>query len=99
MTAHSSATPRSQLQCMIDTMHCYAPNPCGDKHLCIHHQIAQAALLSERVASTSRPKSLSGHWTPARCLHLADATGIEALCELLNSLPVLIVNPPKGWTP
>lgn len=30
--------------------------------------------------------SLHGEWTPRRCLHLSEATEIEALCDLLNTL-------------
>lgn len=51
---------RTHLDCMIGAMQCYAPNPCGDKHLCIHHQIARYAERAASPSASGRGKMASG---------------------------------------
>lgn len=53
----AQATQRAELAelgHMVNAMQCYAPNPCGDGHLCIHHQIARYALSATAVAGQFR---------------------------------------------
>lgn len=64
MSTSPTDKPRSQLDCMIGAMQCFAPNPCGDGHLCIHHQIARAA--QQCTKSAERPSmTFDQYWRDA----------------------------------